>query len=202
MFGVIGAVCGAVATAISGVLTSVGGIFISIANAITVLANILGLTKTEKAENLGDKIIQAEDEGISPEHYESYAAYIKAIDDFEVDEEKSKAISQEEKIKKGLDASAKVLEEKFPDNDITGLLTSATVSPENQEYFSSDRFKEIAKEIEKNPDLIDSLSKILNGKEIAEDEYYDVMDKMTAIEQRLHPEQTKSEISDYLQSLG
>lgn len=211
----LGAIAGAIAGAVGSVLGVVGSIastiagalqvgsvvFSVVANAIVALSHSLGVTKEEKAEDLGDRVIQAEEQGITKDDFDTYKEYLDALDDFEVDEEKSKEIPVEHKILRGMDASAQALQEKFPDNDIEGLLTAAT-KVNNQAYFTSERFTELAKAIENNPDLIDSLSKILNGKEMSQAEYYDTLDQMTAVERKLHPEMEESEINKMLKDLG
>ena len=69
-----------------------------VGNAFVKLGKTLGLIKPEtKVEDLGDKAIQSE---YKPEDYNSYAEYVKAVEDYKLDPEKSKNISEEEKIKK------------------------------------------------------------------------------------------------------
>ena len=201
MVGLIIGAIGAVASAIASALSTSSTLLLTVANAFMAFAKALDLTETEEPEVLGDKIIQAEEEGISPEKYETYREYMQAVDDFEIDKEKSQGIPTEEKVIRAIDATAKVLEEKYPDSDMEGLLTAAS-SPENQEYFTSERFGLIAKEIENDPELVDSLSKLLNGKEIGEKEYYNLLDTLTSIEHKLYPEKTETEIGEYLRSLG
>ena len=67
-----------------------------VGNALVKLGKTLGLIKPEaKVEDLGDKAIQSE---YKPEDYNSYAEYVKAVEDYKLDPEKSKNISEEEKI--------------------------------------------------------------------------------------------------------
>lgn len=54
----------------------------------------------ENAKELGDKAIQAEEEGITPENYDSYEEYMDAVRKFELDPEKSEQIEDEDKLKK------------------------------------------------------------------------------------------------------
>jgi len=202
MFGLILGIVGSIASSIAGALTVGSKIFLTVANALTAFASALGVTQEKDAESLGNRVIQAEEEGITPDKFEEYDDYLKAIDEFEIDEEKSKEIDTNDKLLRGLDVSAKAIEAKFPEHDVAGFLTSVTLSEENKSYFASESFKSILEEIKTNPDLIDSLSKLLQGKEMPENEYYDVIDRLSTIEKRLDPTKTESEIAEHLRSLG
>lgn len=195
-------VVGAVASAISKALEVYGKIVLQVAKAIATFASELGVTETKDPEELGDKVIQAEEEGITPENFETYREYVQAVDNFEPDAEKSKQISEEDKLIRAADVSAKALEEKYPDSNMEDLLKAGTKSQENIEFFTSERFGLIAKEIENSPELVDSLEKLLNGKEMEEKEYYELLDTLTSVEQKLNPEKTETEIGEYLRNLG
>lgn len=202
MLGIIFGLVGTIASTIASTLVVGSEIFLKVAVALTAFANALGIVDEKDPEKLGDKVIQAEDEGITPDKYEKYEDYVAAIDEFEVDEEKSKEIDKNQKLLRGMDVTTKSIEAKYPEHDIEGFMTSIAVSEQNKDYFTSDSFKEILKEIKDNPDMIDSLSKLLNGKDMPEEEYYDVIDKLSIIEKRLDPSKSESEISAHLRSLG
>lgn len=195
-------VVGTIASTFARALVVGSDIFLKVATALTEFANALGVIDEKDPERLGDKIIQAEEEGIKPEKYEKYEDYMKAIGEFEIDEEKSKEIDKNEKLLRGTDAAAKVIESKFPEHDVAGFMTSVALSDENKKYFASDSFKEILNEVKDNPDVIDSLSKLLQGKDMSEQEYYDVIDRLSTIEKRLDPSKSESEIAERLRSLG
>lgn len=193
---------GSIASTIASALTMGSKILNSVASAFTIFANALGGTQIKDPKDLGDKIIQAEEEDIRPENFDTYEEYMKRIDEFEVDRDKSKEIDDDVKIVRALDAASKVLVEKYPENDMAGLLTAASLSKENQEYFTSERFAEIAKEIKDDPSMIDSLGKLLQGKDMGESEYYALVDNLVAIEHRIHPDNTESEILERIRNLG
>ncbi len=44
---------------------------------------------------MGDKAIQAEEHGIKPEDFSTYSEYVKSVEDFETDSERSKEISED-----------------------------------------------------------------------------------------------------------
>lgn len=88
----------------------------ALGNILTVIGKALGLIKPEtQVDELGDKALQAEEAGITPDKFETYSAYVKAIDGFQLDPEKSKQISLEQKVEKGIEVTVGVAKEKFPE---------------------------------------------------------------------------------------
>ena len=119
MLGIIlGAVAGIVATAVSvtKTITVVGTALKTLGDALIGIAKTLGLiSPEEKVEDLGDKAIQAEEQGINPEDFTTYAEYVKSVENFEVDSEKSKEISEDEKSLKGIELATGLTIEHFGD---------------------------------------------------------------------------------------
>ena len=64
----------------------------AVAKGLTAFGNALGLFETDDPEKLGTKRILAEEEGIEPENYDTYDEYLKAVDEFEIDEERAAEI--------------------------------------------------------------------------------------------------------------
>lgn len=134
---IIGAVC-AIASAALTVAKTLGAIGLAIegiktvVNAIIAVCKALGLIeeKTEP-EELGDKAIQAEEEGIVPKNFDTYEDYVKAVEEFEVNPEKSKIITEEQKLLKASELSSGLLIEKMPGMNIESFpSTLAHFSPE------------------------------------------------------------------------
>lgn len=74
----------------------------AIGNALTAIGKALGLIRPEtQVENLGDQALQAEEAGITPDAFDAYEDYVKAVESFQLDPEKSKQFTPEEKVKKG-----------------------------------------------------------------------------------------------------
>lgn len=72
-----------------------------VANLISVIAESLGLTKeNEIPEEVGDKMLQAGEQGITPENFSNYNEYNKAIENFKLDPEKSSLYTDREKLEK------------------------------------------------------------------------------------------------------
>lgn len=61
----------------------------AIGNAILEIAKVFGVvTESENVEDLGEKALQAEEDGIKPEDYKSCEEYIKAIEKYEINPDK------------------------------------------------------------------------------------------------------------------
>ena len=46
--------------------------------------------KTTNPEQLGDKALQADEDGIHPDNYDTFGEYLNAVEEFEIDPDKSK----------------------------------------------------------------------------------------------------------------
>lgn len=114
-------------------LETVGKVFI-------LIAKVLGIIKTKEieVEELGDKALQAEKEGIKPENYGTYEEYLNKIEKFELDSEDSKRWTEKEKIEKGIELTSAALAEKYGAAIADILLEVA----KNPEFFNSQRVKE------------------------------------------------------------
>ena len=76
----------------------------AVGNLLGSVAKALGLVEENTTvEDLGDKALQS---GYNPEDFNSYAEYVKAVEKFEVDPEKSKQWSEVQKTNKGLELFA------------------------------------------------------------------------------------------------
>lgn len=158
-----------------------------IGNAITSIAKALGIIKPERdVEEIGDRALQAEEKGMTPDKYASYEAWIKAIDedDWGYDPEKNKNMDSEKKILKGVEVSAAVTMEKFPDLPIQDFFT---VSANNQDFFSVDRMSEIGKLASND---VESFGKIVNyvtGSTTDHAKINDAQDILMDIEKSIEP---------------
>ena len=115
------AVCSAVSSigsALSSFATSVGSIILSSANTVATVIQSLGsafgiIKPDEKIDDLGDRALQAAEQGIRPESFETYNAYMAEIRAFELKPEKSNQYSMETKQLAGSGITCKALEDKF-----------------------------------------------------------------------------------------
>ena len=116
ILGAIGAITAAavsVTKALAVVGLAVEGLKV-IGNAIASIAKELGIIKPDRdIEEFGDRALQAEEKGITPDKYSSFEEWVKDIekDDWGYDPERNKDMPPEKKILKGVEvASAVVLE--------------------------------------------------------------------------------------------
>ena len=168
----LGLIAGAVGTFVSGAISvskalAVVGLAVQglkvIGNAISSIAKALGIIKPERdIEEIGDRALQAEEKGITPDKFDSYEAWIKAIDedDWGYDPDKNKDKSPEEKILKGVEVSTAVVMEKFPDLPIKDFFT---VTNENKDFFNVERMTEIGKLAQNDADSFGDIVKYVTG---------------------------------------
>ena len=160
------------------------------------VAKALGLADGEETlEDLGDKAIQAAGAGIIPASFEEYSDYVHAVEQFEVDPEKSKEISQEDKIGKSIELLSRYAGEKCgiePDT-MVGLMNNIARSPQISSFFDecSDM---LANAIKENPMFAGSLDRYLSGQERNEGRMDDVENKLTEMGKEAHPEMSDFEI--------
>lgn len=185
MLGAIIAGVVSAATTVANVL-SVAGLAIqgikTIGGLITSLGKALGLIKQEtKVEDLGDKAIQS---GLNPEDFDTYAEYVKAVEDFDVDPEKSKKISAEEKTKKGIELAAGVTIEKFKDYPIADFCIELCKNPG---VMTEGKMQEIGKLISKSPEAISSILNYVKGVEKDDSKLNDTINLLKGIEKTVNP---------------
>lgn len=153
-----------------------------IGNVLTSLGKALGLIKPEtKVEDLGDKAIQSE---YNPENFDSYADYVKAVEAYDLDPEKSKLTTEEEKIKKGMELAAGVTIEKYQDFPIEEFCVAVGQNPE---FFSEAKMGEIAKLMEADGQYIPSILNYVNGSEKDSKKIQAAVDTLLGVEKSVNP---------------
>lgn len=161
----------------------------AIATAVSTVANAFGLIKTTNPEQLGDKALQADEDGIHPESFETYQDYLEAVEEFPVDPERSKKWTKEEKELRAFQISSYVLMDKFGKNAESIIYEMA----KNPNHFTVERSKaylEIAEEKDINIENI----KLFLENEL--DDYNDILEAdnaMYEIEKAINPELKENE---------
>lgn len=139
-----------------------------IANAVLGIAKALGFIKPEtNVQEMGDKALQAEATGIKPENFNSYEDFVKEIENFKLDPEKSKLTTEEEKVIKGIEI---------------GICSLAEAKPELP-------IKEFMDYISKNAGLLNSEAKIAEILKLAHTDgkgFSDVVGFMNGTEKNDH----------------
>ena len=154
----------------------------TIGNVLTSLGKALGLIKPEtKVEDLGDKALQS---GYNPEDFDSYADYVKAVEDYDLDPEKSKLTTEEEKIQKGMELASGVTIEKYKDFPITDLSIAVGQNPE---YFTDAKMGEIAKLMQADGQNIPSILNYVNGTEKDSAKIQGTVDTLLGVEKAVDP---------------
>lgn len=125
------------------------------------LAKSLGLIKPQiQVDELGNKALQS---GYNPERYDNYTDYVKAVEEFDgLDMEKTKLISEEDKIKKGMELATGVMIEKYQDFPIDRFCIEVG---KNSDFFSEGSLKEIGRLINSDKDCISDILGYLDGSE-------------------------------------
>ena len=103
----VGTVIGGVVNTLKPVGKALGGFASSFLQGLGVFK------KTETVEDIGDRALQAAEDGITMDKIDGFESYMDALRDFEPNPEKSKSYSSEMKLVAGLGVGTKGVEEKF-----------------------------------------------------------------------------------------
>jgi len=169
-----------------------------VANALVELCKLFGLIEEkEDPEKLGDKMIQAEDAGIYRDDFSTDREYYEAIKNFDVDPEKSKQISQQDKLAHGSDLMANMINEKVPDFPLESAFTMFT---HNEKYFTAEagRAEEVIKISETDPEIFARIDDFMSGKEKDADVIEETLGTLVEIEKSINPDKAEDEIQNML----
>lgn len=165
ILGAIGAIVAAAVTvskALAVVGLAVQGLRV-IGNAIASIAKALGIIKPERdIEEIGDRALQAEEKGMTPDKYSSYEAWVNDIekDDWGYDPEKNKDMDVEKKVLKGVEVSTAVTIERFPGIPIQDFFCLAGKNPE---FFTVERMDELGKLARTDADAFEKVVGYVTG---------------------------------------
>lgn len=188
-----------VASAIGSALSGALRVLETVCTAIQVICKILGVGKPdEKIEDIGDRAIQAEEAGIVPENFDTYEEYRRKVDEFKIDSEKSKEITLERKLLKGIELQVIGLENKYPQIGWGTLIQYAATNPE---YFTPKRMEHLGEVLKKNPERVEDIATYLQGEEKNEDKFFDTQDLLKEIEKNIDPALSDKAIAEYVKSL-
>lgn len=160
----------------------------TIGNVLTSLGKALGLIKPEiKVAELGDKAIQS---GYNPEDFDSYAEYVRNVEDYDLDPEKSMLTTEEEKITKGMELAAGVTIEQYQEFPIEDFCVAIGQNPE---YFTEAKMGEIAKLMQADGQHIPSILNYVNGTEKDSVKIQTAVDTLLGVEKNVNPGITDKE---------
>lgn len=154
--------------------------------AIDTISRILGLLKpNETTEDIGERALQAQEAGISPEDYATYKEYVAAIKNFELDPKKSEQYSDTEKMLAGIGVQYWGFEEKFG----VGAGDILTKTVESPDYFTGERLASFLDKVESVSDVV----KYFDGK-LSSNERNAVEAKLVEAEKAINPEKPNADI--------
>lgn len=162
MFGIISSI-------VSGIVSCVEKIFVAtgildlVTKIFKSLGEALGIIKpNEEPEEIGDKIIQAEEEGYKIEDFANYEEYKKFIDDFKLDPEKSKNSTLEDKNRKFVEMCSIAMQNKYPNIEYE---KGFEMMSQNIDYFNTNRSKQLGVLMKNDPDVFNCVAGFLSGSE-------------------------------------
>lgn len=187
MLGIITGAITAIATAATAVAKTlaVAGLAVqglkAVGSTLVSLGKALGLIKPEtKVEELGDKAIQSE---YKPEDYDTYAEYVKAVEDYDLDPEKSKLTTEEQKVLKGTELASGSMIEKFKEFPMQEFCIAVEKNP----FFTDAKMDEIGKLIQKDGQNIANILNYMNGSEKDSGKLQSTIDMLVDVVKKTDP---------------
>lgn len=168
--------------ALSSALSMGGSLLSTVGNIASGLMDGLGIfKKDETPEDFGDRPLQAGTQGIVPENFDNFSQYMDSLRNFELDPQKSKEITTEQKTFKGLEVAGRALEDKFntPEGSMANVWVLAASNPD---YFTSERFQSILGSGMDIPSIVDYFEGKLGAGEALE-----IEDELVNLDQHTNP---------------
>ena len=194
---IITSIVSAVSSFMPKLLEIVGKNLIQIANIIIGIIKGLGIVSPEEnATDLGDKAIQAEEAGIKPENYDSYNEYLKAVETFETNPERSAEIKEDEKLQKGAEVMTATLVERFGDP----IMALFRIIAQNPTYFENRMpfFTEMQKN---DSNTFADIARYMTGKETDLKRADTTLEKIFEVEKKVESDATISNLMKDIEKL-
>ncbi|WP_314328647.1 hypothetical protein [Oribacterium sinus] len=154
----------------------------SLATPLLELGKELGLIEPETdVEDLGDKAIQSD---LKPDDFDCYEEYLKAVEDYKLDPEKSKLSTEEKKIQKGIELTVGVMIDKYQDFSMDKFIN---MIDHNQNFFTEAKMGEIAKVIKMDGQSITDILHYVDGTEKNSTKIQGTVDTLLEIEKNTNP---------------
>lgn len=158
---------------------------------IFAMAKIVAVIKPEMdIQEIGDKAIQAEIDGITPEKFDTYSDYVAALDNYVVNPEKSQKISEELKEIKGVGIAICLMVEKFADTPIVSFIESIL---DNPKFFNDGKIEAFSEMINEDKNFIADFVGYVSGTEKDAEKINRISETLVAVEKRVHPETNDKE---------
>ena len=154
----------------------------SLATPLLELGKELGLIEPETdVEDLGDKAIQSD---LKPDDFDCYEEYLKAVEDYKLDPEKSKLSTEEKKIQKGIELTVGVMIAKYQNFPMGEFIT---MIGHNQNFFTEAKMGELAKVIKTDGQNITDILYYVDGTEKNSTKIQETVDTLLEIEKNTNP---------------
>ena len=154
----------------------------SLAAPLLELGKELGLIESETdVEDLGDKAIQSD---LKPDDFDCYEEYLKAVEDYKLDPEKSKLSTEEKKIQKGIELTVGVMIDKYQDFSMDKFIN---MIGHNQNFFTEAKMGELAKVIKADGQSITDILHYVDGTEKNSTKIQGTVDTLLEIEKNTNP---------------
>lgn len=179
------------------ILTTLGGSLGMVANVVVAVCQILSiLRQDESAEDLGDRALQAAENGIRPENFDRYDDYLDSIRKFEINPEKSAQYSPDTKAAAGMQVAISSLEDRFK-TPVGALYGLPILIAMNKDFFNPDRLSALLKTTHDINAVVDYLDGRLGRSERAT-----VETTLLKAEQSLTPEKTLADVKGDLREVA
>lgn len=154
----------------------------SLAAPLLELGKELGLIESETdVEDLGDKAIQSD---LKPDDFDCYEEYLKAVEDYKLDPEKSKLSTEEKKIQKGIELTVGVMIDKYQEFPMGKFIN---MIGHNQNFFTEAKMGELAKVIKTDGQSITDILHYVDGTEKNSTKIQGTVDTLLEIEKNTNP---------------
>jgi hypothetical protein len=154
--------------------------------------NAMGIDEKGTPEEIGDKMLQAEDDGIIPENYKTYEEYNKAIEGFELDPEKSARSTEREKLDRYAATHLTALNNRYGEGALEYVIDVA--GKQSKDFNSEGRVKTY---LDSFGEKISDLNSYFNGTQ-SDDEMKNTEKKLVEIEKSQNPEKSDLDIKKEL----
>ncbi len=161
-----------------------GEILQVVAKVLTDVCKELGLLPDIQEEELGDKSIQAEEAGIKVKDFDTYQEYVKAIRDFQIDPEKTKRISLDEKLAKALELEIIMLMKEKPEISVKPCMD---LIANHIDFFTPVKVEAFCKLLMEDNKLIDNIEKVVAKNERNPEIFKTAYATLANIEKQIDP---------------
>jgi hypothetical protein len=162
---------------------------------ITVIVDLgksLGLIEdNENPEELGDKALQAEEDGMGPDSFDSWSDYKTMLDNYQTDPDRSLKTSQQEKLAAAAGVLIKGLEEAMGSLGSEKLILKKI--GEDPDFFNAERMEQYVKIFKESNTDLDNAAKYFD-RVLDPDTRSEVGQLIESAERKLNPGKSEAQI--------